>query len=340
MRWKILLIAALTVAFTVSCKKNSEDTSEEGDGTEKVATEALSEASSHATASEGGSSAIASQITAQMDVMEEELRFAKDISATMNPQGYISPDDQVHQLAGACKYSSRSCSAGTGTVNWDSCSISGANTSITMTGGWTETWSDVGDCTLGYLSGIGNTVKRSSTGSVINFAGGATISTDTAGGTAWDGTVFSAGKVITTRGSTTNRSIAMDPVNTSAIHKVFKGRRGSTLFDYYTVPALTVSGSKSNGTTNGLGSSSANRALTGTVTIYHNLAKYNATNTFTAVTWADATCCYPTSGTISTTFTGTGAPSSMLTTFTSSCGQATLAVTGGSTTTITLTSCQ
>jgi hypothetical protein len=343
MNWKLLFLTALSIAVIVSCKKNSEDTSEEGDDTTNVSIQSLSEASSHATATEGGTSAISTQIiNSQLEILEEETQAAKKFlssSESTNAQGYISPQDRVSQLATACKYSSRTCSSGTGTIDWNGCTITSTHGTIAMTGGWTETWTDPGSCVLGYLAS-GTSVTRSSTGSVVNFAGGATITTDTAGGTAYDGTVFASGGVLSTRASGVNRTIAMTA--NAAIHKVFKGRRGTTLFDYYTVPSLTISGTKTNGTTNGLGTSSSNRALSGTVTLYHNLAKYTATNTFTSVSWTDANCCFPTSGAITTSFTGTGAPTGPVTlTFGSTCGSATYTTpTDTIGTTVALTNCQ
>lgn len=339
MKWKIAVLSIVTMGLIVSCSKKSEDdTTEESASSSDVLTEALTEGSSQASSTEGGTRAIASQFASnQMDVLEEEIQFAKTHSLNA---GAIS-NDPVHQFADECKYSSlRQCSAGTGTVNWNGCSIAGPKLSITMTGGWTETWPSNGDCTNGYLALFGS-VTRKSSGSVINFPGGATITTDTTGGPAYNGTVFATGGIIVTRAQTAVRSIAMSPTD-SAIRKVYKGRRGTTVFDYYSIPSLTVSGAKANGNSSGLGSTSSNRAITGTVTIHHNLAKYTATNKFNDVTWSDASCCFPVSGSISTTFSGTGAPSGTSTlTFTSTCGSATFVnAENPSGVGINLTSCQ
>lgn len=318
MKWKLLIIATLTAALTFSCKKNEEDTTEDSDSTAYIMTESMSEASGQASATEGGNGAVgASFVSNQLDILEEEVQFAKNQVAQAS-------SDQVTQAANECKYSSvRTCSATTGTVAWNGCSISGPRIATTMTGGWSETWSNSGDCSRGYLT-ASDTVSRSSTGSTISFPAGGNITTDTKGGTAYDGTVFASGAILLSRPNTTNRSVGMSPTN-SAIHKVYSGRRGATIFDYYTQPTLTISGAKSNGATSGLGTTSANRAMTGSVVLYHNLAKYTATNTFNAVTWSTATCCFPVSGTITTTFAGSGAPAGPITlTFTANCGSATL----------------
>lgn len=310
MEGKSLILVIVAASLIFSCNKNKEDTTEESASILDISQQALSEASGQASASEGGASAIASQI--------ENAR--------------------ITQLATTCKYSQRVCSNGTGTIPWNSCSINGPHASIVMTGSWTETWSNVGDCTNGYLSSIGENVTRSSTDSTINFDGGAAITTDTQGGTAYDGTVFIAGAIHTNRSNASTRAVSMYPSN-SAIHKVFRGRRGTILFDYYTVPQLTISGAKVNNSSSGL---TGSRIVAGTITIYHNLAKYTATSTFDAVTWSASNCCFPTSGSISSTYTGPGAPTGVYTmTFTSTCGTA-LFITpdNGSGETVNLTNCQ
>lgn len=326
MTFKFLFLSLLTITLILSCKKKNEDKTEDSDTSAYISIEAMTAAGEQASASEGGSQNIATttatqMINQQMDVLEEEIRFAKKYISdenSLNENGFTGPADHVTQSATACRYSARHCSAGTGTVAWDSCTISSQKATVTMTGGWTETWTNTGDCTNGYLSPQ-ESVTRSSTGSVVNLPTGATITTDTKGGTAYNGMAFTSGSVITTRSNTTNRAVAMTPT-TSAIRKVYTGRRGATIFDYFTVPNITVTGTRFNGATNGLGSTSTNRAVSGTITVHHNLAKYSATNTFNSVTWSSASCCFPTSGSITTTFSGTGAPTGTYTlTFNSSC---------------------
>ena len=335
MKSTLLIHTTLAVALNISCKKNDEDTTEDSDASAYVMTEAVSEISGHASATEGGSASIASFANNQLDILEEEIQFAKKqlLAGTS--------DDRVTQSASECRYSSvRTCSTTTGTIAWNGCTITGPRITVTMTGGWSETWTNGGDCSRGYLT-ANDTVTRSSTGSTMSFPAGGNITTDTKGGTAYDGTVFTSGGIITNRTNTTNRHITMTPTN-SAIHKVYTGRRGATVFDYYVKPDITITGAKTNGTSSGLGTSSANRAMSGTVTLYHNLAKYTATNTFNSVTWSTATCCFPVSGNISTTYTGSGAPSgTYVLTFLSTCGYATLTTPSDSTgSTIELSSCQ
>ncbi len=317
MKWKPIFIAAIITGLVVSCNKNSEDTTEDSASTNDVLVQALAEGAGQASSTEGGTAAIASSINT-MAVLEEEIQYAKKTTES------LVANDRVAESAANCKFSARTCSSTTGTITWSGCSIPGPKASLTMTGGWTETWTDPGDCTNGYLS-VSNSVTRKTTSSVISYPGGATVTTDTNGGNAWDGTAIAAGGIIQTRANTFNRNISVTPAN-SGIHKVMIGRRGAKLFDYFSVPSLTITGSHTNGSGNGLSASGSNRSLGGTVTIYHNQANYTAVNTFNAVAWGDATCCFPTTGSISTTFSGTSAPTGPITlTFSTSCGTANLA---------------
>ena len=78
MKWKLLIIATLTAALTFSCKKNEEDTTEDSDSTAYIVTESMSEASGQATSTEGGNGAVgASFVSNQLDILEEEVQFAK-----------------------------------------------------------------------------------------------------------------------------------------------------------------------------------------------------------------------------------------------------------------------
>lgn len=335
---KIILLAVVTAGLIVSCNKKTDDgtdTSDDSDSLYSISEQAFSEASSHASSSEGGSVST-NMISDEIELMSSELQELNN-----DPNNYINPQDRLTQAAAACSYATaRTCSGTTGTIAWNSCTI---GTIATMTGGWTETWSNASDCTNSYLTVNGSSpesVERSSTASTITFPLGKKIVTDTAGGTAHDSTVFVSGKVKTTRTNSTTRSIAMNPTN-SAVHKVMTSRRGVSLFDYFVQPNIIVTGSLRNTTTNGM---TGNRAMTGTVTIYHNLAKYTATNTFSAVTWGSSSCCYPTSGTISSTYTGTNKPAdSGVMTFSTTCGTASFSSTKDGTTTatsVTLENCQ
>jgi len=83
------------------------------------------------------------------------------------------------------------------------------------------------------------------------------------------------------------------------------------------------------------------RIVSGTIVVQHNLAKFTSTSTFNNVAFADATCCYPTSGMVTTTFQdGTAATKTESLTFNSvACGEATLTTKDGTTVPMTLKHC-
>jgi hypothetical protein len=86
--------------------------------------------------------------------------------------------------------------------------------------------------------------------------------------------------------------------------------------------------------------SGVGRVVTGSVTVQHNLLKYTATATFESVTYAEPGCCFPTSGTVSTTFnSGSNASKTETLTFSPMCGDATLKTASGSTVALALEHC-
>jgi hypothetical protein len=79
--------------------------------------------------------------------------------------------------------------------------------------------------------------------------------------------------------------------------------------------------------------------LSGAVTVQHNLAKYTAISTFNSVVFT-AGCCFPTSGSITTTFqNGPFKGDTETLTFSSQCGETTLKDTSGNTGSLTLQHC-
>jgi hypothetical protein len=82
------------------------------------------------------------------------------------------------------------------------------------------------------------------------------------------------------------------------------------------------------------------RVVHGAVTVQHNLARYTATTTFNDVGYADGACCFPTSGTLSTTFdSGADAGKTETLAFGAVCGDATLTMASGETESVTLEHC-
>lgn len=86
--------------------------------------------------------------------------------------------------------------------------------------------------------------------------------------------------------------------------------------------------------------SGSTRVLNGTVTVQHNLARYTATSTFTDVGFGAPNCCYPTAGTVTTTFqSGPFKGTTETISFGAICGEATLTSTSANTGPLTLKHC-
>jgi hypothetical protein len=84
----------------------------------------------------------------------------------------------------------------------------------------------------------------------------------------------------------------------------------------------------------------AGRIVTGTVTVQHNILRYDATATFDSVGYAEPGCCFPTSGSVTTTFSdGPNTGKTETLTFSPLCGEATLTTVSGTTGPLTLEHC-
>jgi hypothetical protein len=82
------------------------------------------------------------------------------------------------------------------------------------------------------------------------------------------------------------------------------------------------------------------RTIGGAVTVQHNLLHYDTTTTFHDVGYGLAGCCFPSSGSVTTTFTGrllAGKTETLA--FSGACGEGTLTTTDGKTVPFTLTQC-
>lgn len=82
------------------------------------------------------------------------------------------------------------------------------------------------------------------------------------------------------------------------------------------------------------------RIVTGSITVQHNLLRYTATATFDSVGYAEPGCCFPTSGSVTTTFNnGSNVGKTETLSFSPVCGEATLTTASGSTEAVTLQHC-
>lgn len=310
---KSITIAILTafLCATSACSKSSDSggSSSESDATSNVVQTATAEASSQASSAEGGSIALASVSHGETQLSEIQIED--------NSSAEIMSTSPVHQRSSCALSGVRSsCSNGVRTITWNSCTVAAGTQ--TMTGGWTETYSSNTCATTS-----SNTMTRTTTGSTSTHSSGATVTTDTNGGTTYDNTTIPNTGTTVTFGASTNTIVI------NGTHRVKTSAAGSKVFEHYiTSSGLTHSGTLAAGT----------RSISGTVTVYHQLAKYKAVNTLSSVSWGSASCCYPTSGTVSTTLSGS-LSGTTTTQFTATCGQATFTDTSGAQSTITLTQC-
>jgi hypothetical protein len=243
-----------------------------------------------------------------------ELGAQASASESGSEVGLIEDELEGESLLGNCSYQNArsSCSSQTRTINWNSCVL--ANTSVVLTGGWTETYSgsDASTCTLPL--NVGNSVTRKTNSiQTKSFPSGITINTDTQGGTTWDGTTLSNAGINIAKINSVN--INHRSVTINGLHKTMK-QNGRTIYEHYitTSSPLQFIGNKTNG----------GRILSsGSMVLYHQLLSYKAAQTFSNVKWEISNCCYPTSGSIQITYTG------------SKTGTATLAFTGCGTATYT-----
>lgn len=315
------LVTALVFFLVIasSCSKSSTSTdSTEADGDSQAynAETAAAVVGSASGAAEGSVGLLNTELLAdeiqKMDYLDPE-------SANINPKA-------------ACSLSQRSsCNSGVRTIDWGGCSI--GTSGATLSGIWTEIYNDTASCSMASAT---NTVNRRPTTGItltINqgLLTGATLTTDTSGGTAYDGTT-SMGSTGILVANTDNVVSGTRAISIDSIHKVLKGPKGSTWFDYFikTGSAITVSGTRSAG----------NRTISsGTLSIYHNKAKYTASHSFSNVVWGSSSCCYPTAGAIASSFSGTVTGTTSMT-FTSTCGTATFVDTNGTPSNVTLSQCE
>lgn len=164
------------------------------------------------------------------------------------------------------------------------------------------------------------------------------ITHDTNGaGTGWDTTVSPApsnGGVVVTCGAggcaTGGGTLVIDGSHlTGAVTP--SGQAATKIWDHTVSTAggpLTFTAS---GTT---------RLLSGAVTVQHNLAKFTATATFNSVGYGEAGCCFPTTGSVTTTFqSGPSKGETETLAFSAICGEVTFTNTSGVSSPLTLQHC-
>jgi hypothetical protein len=86
--------------------------------------------------------------------------------------------------------------------------------------------------------------------------------------------------------------------------------------------------------------SGASRVASGSVVVQHNILRETATTTFASVGYGEPGCCFPTTGSVTTTFTnGPDAGKTESIAFSADCGEGTLTTASGKTEAITLMHC-
>jgi hypothetical protein len=84
----------------------------------------------------------------------------------------------------------------------------------------------------------------------------------------------------------------------------------------------------------------ASRVVSGTVIVEHNLLQYTSTTTFVSVGYSEPLCCFPTTGSVTTTFSkGPDVGKTETLTFSSVCGESTLTRADGTSEALTLEHC-
>ena len=226
-----------------------------------------------------------------------------------------APPTQGPAVSCATSRSRAVCSSNVMTINWNGCKSSfGTTSSAILTGQWTDTYASADACSAaqsGPLPEGQSFSRQSDTGVTMKYPNGLTITTDSKTHTTYSGVL------ITNGGTSVTMSAGQKIIQIKGLHRRSNAGGGAD-YSVITTTPISVSGTKAKGDRTIIG---------GTMTIYHNLSKYMATNTFNAVKWEKPTCCFPTSGSITTVYSGKTKGSTMLT-FTPACGQATLSVTG------------
>ncbi len=318
-KWILILT---TIAFITSCKKSAEEDSSDSttDASSNIIESAVSESNSQANAI----------VTAR---------------ASLEPQEFLSLEESIQAIADmqnsqrtTCSIASArsSCSSSAITLTWN-CTI--GSSSVQYTGVINETFSGFGAAVC-QLNGNGSTLTRvisNSNPRKLTFSTGATITSHMNPETAWDGTTFpsaSTGTTIaraesgTVGGFSCSAGNACYTTTINGLQNTGKTSTGREFFDHLISGTIYSQGSKSN----------SNLVFSGSLSIWHQLAQYKAVNTFNSLTWGDSSCCYPTSGSISSTLTGS-ISGSWTTTFSSTCGQATFVNESSTSRTITLNNC-
>jgi hypothetical protein len=225
------------------------------------------------------------------------------------------------------------------TYNWNSCTFD--NSKISVTGVWRSYYYDDSSLTCAQPIPNGKETSRLTKDNekvTYNMSNGDTVEISTQVNTGFPGQPLHGYGIKTRQVDATTRSLRIDNM------QVTRKNNGTSLYDVFLYSDET-DGTFQLNVTGKL--STANRVLNGfTYVFFREQARVKVN--FTAVTWNDAACCFPKSGTMSLEFNNynsnlpTAWPSSGKTAnvaFTNTCGEALITGTDGLTSNYTFTEC-
>ena len=226
------------------------------------------------------------------------------------------------------------CSIGGAAAKWSGgVTITGDNGATLACGTFpTINGSSITSVTRTYNGTIGNSPTTRTNGLQT-----VTVALDTTTAYGWDYSV--SGGYIRSYVAADSDSLAINGIRLVANLGATAG--GTAIWDHSVSTATATQSAAANALSVAISGTGVNetRTVNGTVTVQHNLAHYIGSAVFTNVVHSHG-CCYPTGGSITTTFTG-GKDDGLSETlnFSSTCGSATLTNVSGTESSITLSHC-
>lgn len=240
-----------------------------------------------------------------MDLVGEEIAPFGGSCKTVNPRSSCNSANQIRYEFSQC-----------------------ATPTASLKGGWTNTYNNTNACMQAQEGALqsGQSVTRTSSGLTIDGYFGGKLEFNTLAHSAYDQTTISA------KGITVANEGRYRVVDIAGARRTLKNSDGKVLFD---VSMMTPNEILMTGTR-----AARNRQINaGTIRIYDNENEYIGHITFSAVKWGNSSCCYPTAGSLITSYEGSKTGTSTLQ-FTSTCGKAKYQDENGSTKDIELIQCE
>ena len=281
--------------------------------------------SSNSTTSATESASVIAASTVSGGVSSSSGNTTADYQRVIHKSNWIADFSRIlvrPAYAASCLTATTSCASSIKTITLSNCtsdfgSATWNGTETISSSGLTDICSGSGNVG-GLLMSTGELVTRNFlAGTTRTDENGVVITLDTqndSSSTAYDGTNVYGGEFLSNNSGTLELRI-------SGLHLTSPGRWDHSISS----SAMVLSGS-----------TSSRQISSGTVTVWHNLAKYKATATLTNLTFTN-TSCFPTGGSISTVLTGSQTGTETLAFIGG--GQATYTSTTGAVSTITLSHC-